>query len=271
MAHDVAVCVALDGRARRSRRQLSADAARPPRRRAGRHRGSSAAAGGNPDLPVGCRGRAGNSDPALDDDRVGAARFHLRPRRRRGDDDARVGRHRSRSGSGGRDAHRHCAQQHRHQCVAGDRTRDRRRPRGGGGTVAGLRAERAVLCRHPRGVAAVATRAPQEHAAGRALRERDSRRHALCHAHAELASGAHPRERILPVRQCDVVAVPADRAPGARARPGNIRPAAHLHRCRCGRRGHAAAPLAREALARRDRRRRERALCACARRPRPRA
>ena len=144
-------------------------------------------------------------------------------------------------------ARRDRAQQHRHQRVAGDRSRDRRRPGGGGRAVAGVRAERAVLYRHPRGAAAVAARAPQEHAAGRALPERDSRRHALRHAHARAAGRAHPRQRILRVRQRDVVAVSADRAPGARARPGNLRPAAHLHRRRCGRRGDAAAARARKA------------------------
>ena len=72
---------------------------------------------------------------------------------------------------------------------------------GGGRPVAGVRAERAVVHRHPRGAAAVAARAPQEHAAGRALPERHSRRHALRHAHAGAANRAHPRQRLFRVRQ----------------------------------------------------------------------
>ncbi len=52
------------------------------------------------------------------------------------------------------------------------------------GAVARLRAQRAVVHRHPRGALPVAARAPQEHAAGGALPERDPRRHALRHAHA---------------------------------------------------------------------------------------
>ena len=61
------------------------------------------------------------------------------------------------------------AEQHRHQRVARDRAGDRRRAGRGGGSVARVRAQRAVVHRHHRGAAAVAARTPQEYAAGRAI------------------------------------------------------------------------------------------------------
>ena len=61
------------------------------------------------------------------------------------------------------------------------------------GAVARVPAERAVVLRHHRGAVAMAARAPQERAAGRALPERHSRRHALRHAYPRVAGRAHSR------------------------------------------------------------------------------
>ena len=161
-----------------------------------------------------------------------------------------MGGHRSRSRPRRRDACRRRAQQHRHQCVARSRSGHRRTAGGRGRPVAGVHAECPVVYRHTGSAAAVAARASQEHAARGAFPERHSRRHALRHARARPASRAHSRQRLFRVRRRHVVAVSADRAAGAGARPGDLRAAANLHWRRRGIRRGFAAPVARGGLAR---------------------
>ncbi len=137
--------------------------------------------------------------------------------------------------------------------------------------VACVPAERALLYRHHRGARAVAARASQEHAARRAVPERDPDRRALRHAHARAAGRAHPRRGLLRLRKRHVVALSADRAPRAAARAGDLRAAPHVHRHRRRRRRHAAAAASREVFARCAGRGRQRALRARGARARARA
>ena len=99
-------------------------------------------------------------------------------------------------------------------------------------------------------LAAMATAAAQELAARRALRQRHTRRPALRHAYARAADRADPRKRIFRVRECDMVAVSADRSARTGDGPGNLRPAPHLYRYRRGWRGAAAATRARARFSR---------------------
>src|SRR5208283_5300198 len=141
-------------------------------------------------------------------------------------------------------------QQHRHQRLARDRTGDCRIAGGGGRRMARFRAQCPVLHRRPCGAAALAARAPQEHATRGTLLQRHSRGHALCHAFARATDRADPWRRILRLRQRNVVPVSPHRAARTRAGSGNLRPFAYLHRGRFGRRGHAPAAGAGEHVAR---------------------
>ena len=154
----------------------------------------------------------------------------------------------------------HCAQQHRHQRFARDRTRDRGRARGRHRGMARVRAQRAVVHRNTRGAAAVATRAPQECVARGAIPERHSGWTALHPPHARAPGRANPRHRIFSVRQRDLVVVPADRSKRARTRSRDLWAVADLYRHRRGWRRDAAAPRTGEGLARCARCRREHSL-----------
>ena len=164
LVDDVAFIVAVDGGPGGGRRQLPVDAPCAAGGRSRRHCRSPAAADRHSNLPDDCRWRARHHDPARPDDRMGADRLRLRPRGWLRNDDASVGCDRPRSGPRRRHARRHRAEQHRHQRIARDRTGDCRRAGGGGGRVAGVRAQCAVVHRHPCRAAAMAARASQEHA-----------------------------------------------------------------------------------------------------------